>query len=452
MPLLSNEEEEALVRVGPGTPSGEVFRRYWLPVETSANLGPYVRGGGSARNPIRVKTLGEDLVLYRDASGKPGLLAEHCSHRGTSLFYGRVEENCLRCLYHGWAYDQKGNVIETPAEPPDSNFKLTVKHPSYPVVEVGGLIFTYMGPPEKEPPFPRYHNLFAENGIRVTGNGNYIEQCNVFQALHDNNIDPWHGEILHGWFKGRSPRASMHWGQNGEPPTPIKFERTPWGTRQVILKSTNRPGRYGYYEVHTVWPTQRCNQEWGKSMKWAVPIDDYRTRWLTVDFFPFDQHGQIPKQAISLMNSQHHIGATEELPLDWARQVGGWWNLGHKWRPGNLWEDEVAQQTQGSAERNYLPDWEKWHLATSDRGCILNRELWREQIDRVREGLDPIGIIRDPEEAAKTIRIPSDLYYDLDWEEGMELFNLTPEERSESILNPPAWLEAKPRGRGFGGE
>src|SRR5438309_11926019 len=130
----SNVQEEILCRVGPGTPSGEVFRRYWLPVETSANL-----GRGNVNNPLRVRILGEDLVLYRDASGKPGLLAEHCSHRGTSLYYGRVEENCLRCLYHGWAYDHDGNVLETPGEPPDSNFRLTVKHPAYPVVEAGGL-------------------------------------------------------------------------------------------------------------------------------------------------------------------------------------------------------------------------------------------------------------------------------------------------------------------------
>src|SRR5207245_1730639 len=176
MPLLNNVEEETLIRVGPGTPSGEVFRRYWLPVECSTNLGGFTRGGNSfagARNPIRVKVLGEDLILYRDASGKPGLLAEHCSHRGTSLFYGRVEENCMRCLYHGWAYDQEGNVVDTPGEPPNSNFKLTVKHPSYPTYEVGGLIFAYMGPADKMPLFPKYPQLFREDGVRITGNGGY---------------------------------------------------------------------------------------------------------------------------------------------------------------------------------------------------------------------------------------------------------------------------------------
>jgi len=243
-----NEEEEELVRVGPGTPSGEVFRRYWLPVEVSANLGGG-RGGNfsGTNNPLRIKVLGEDLVLFRDGSGQPGLVAEHCSHRGTSLYYGRVEEEGIRCLYHGWCYDRAGNCIDTPAEPPDSNFKLTVKHPSYPCMEVGGLIFAYMGPKEKQPIFPKYHQLFAQDGIRVTGNGGYTEQCNVFQALHDNNLDPWHGEIAHGWFRGRPPVTTMHHGRNGEPATPIKFDRTPWGTRMVVVKTHKTPGQYHYH-------------------------------------------------------------------------------------------------------------------------------------------------------------------------------------------------------------
>lgn len=433
MPFLNNVEEEELVRIGPGTPSGDVFRRYWLPVETSANLGPYVKGGAGPHNPIRVKMMGEDLILYRDASGKPGLLAEHCSHRGTSLFYGRVEESCIRCLYHGWAYDQEGNVVDTPGEPPESNFKYTVKHPSYPVVEVGGLIFTYMGPPDKQPVFPKYPHLFREDGIRVTGNAAYIEQCNVFQALHDNNLDPWHGEILHGWFRGQPPRRTMHHGSNGEPATPIKYERTPWGTRMVILKSTETTGKYLYHETHTVWPCQRLNSPQGGALKWAIPIDDYRTRWFEVSFTPFGPDGKVPQGALRGVGTGHRIGWVEQLPLDWAQQVGAWWNLGHPWRPGNIWEDEVAQQTQGSPERHYLPDWEKWHLATSDHGCVLNRTVWREQIDRVREGLDPIGVSRDPEDD-ELIIIPADDAH-VDWDTGQRLFGMTPEERLAMVLN-----------------
>ncbi len=444
---LSNVAEEELVRVGPGTPSGEVFRRYWLPVECSANLGGGRGAFAGSNNPIRVQVLGEHLVLFRDASGKPGLLGEHCSHRGTSLYYGRVEDDGLRCLYHGWLYDRNGSCLDTPAEPPDSYFKLTVKHPSYPCVEVGGLIFAYMGPPEKQPNFPKYHQLFATDGVRVPGNGGYVEQCNVFQAMHDNNLDPWHGEIAHGWYRGRTPTMTMHHGRDGEPATPIKYERTPWGTRMVVIKTTKTPGRYWYHETHTVWPTQRCNQENGKSMKWAVPVDDYRTRWFTVDFYPFDEHGQPTREATRAMNEKFNIGHVENLPLDWAQQVGAWWNLGHPWRQGNLWEDEVAQQTQGPEERHFLPEWEKWRLATSDGGLLLNREVWREQMERVAQGLDPVGVTCGADDDVP-IRVPSDNIYDLTWDEATRLYNLTPEERAAMLGREPDWLLAKPKGRG----
>jgi len=448
---LQNEEEEALVRVGPGSPSGEVFRRYWLPVECSANLGGE-RGGDrsgfrGASNPLRVQVLGEHLVLYRDASGKPGLLGEHCSHRGTSLFYGRVEEAGLRCLYHGWLYERDGSCLDIPAEPSDSFFKLTVKHPAYPCVEVGGLIFAYMGPADLQPDFPHYHQLFGRGGTRVVGNGGYIEQCNVFQAMHDNNLDPWHGEIAHGWYRGVPPTTTMHPGRGTEPATPMKFERTAWGTRMVVIKNTKTNGRYSSHETHTVWPTQRCNQEYGKSMKWAVPVDDYRTRWFTVDLFPFDEAGEPTNEAIRMQNNRFHIGHVENLPKDWAQQVGAWWNLGHPWRQGNLWEDEVAQQTQGPEERHFLPDWEKWRLASSDRGLLLNREVWREQIERVQQGRDPIGVTRHGA-TQENIRIPSDNIADLTWDEAMRLFDLTSEERANMIGNEPGWLLAKPKGRG----
>ena len=431
---MRNEEEEALVKVGPGTPSGEVFRRYWLPVDVSANLGAGRGNFTGARNPIKVRVLGEDLILFRESSGKPGLLAEHCSHRGTSLYYGRVEDNCIRCIYHGWLFDTGGNVVDMPGEPPASKFKEKVKHPAYPCVEVGGLIFAYMGPPDKIPVFPKYHQLFREDGIRVTGNGGYIEQCNVFQTLHDNNLDPWHGDIAHSWFRA-TPRSSfLHHGKDGEPPSPLRFERTPWGTRYVDLKNTTTPGHYEYHETYTVWPTQRCNQRGGRSMKWAMPVDDYRTRWFTVEFYPFVD-GKPTEEAIRAQNNRFHIGYVENLPKDWVEQVGTWWNFGHPWRQGNLWEDEISQATQGSAERNFLPDWEKWHLASSDEGLILNRRVWAEQVERVRQGLDPIGVIRDQRDD-QLITIPSENKR-VSWEDGMHLFNMTVEERLKMVSTEP---------------
>ncbi|MPZ13859.1 MAG: Rieske 2Fe-2S domain-containing protein [Chloroflexi bacterium] len=428
---FTNEDQGRLFQVGPGTPSGDVFRRYWLPVETSANL-----GGGrgpvvpSAKNPLRIKVLGEHLVLYRDSTGKPGLLGEHCSHRGTSLAYGRVEDDGLRCLYHGWKYDREGACLETPAEPPESNFRLTVKHPAYPCVEVGGLIFAYLGPPAKQPPFPRYPQLFREDGVRVTGKANRFQNSNVFLQTLDNILDVWHREIAHGWYKGRPPIHGIHHGRDGMSPTPIKYEHTPWGACYATLQNTREPGVYEYHETHGVLPCQRSGQPGGSSMNWAVPIDDYSTRWFGVSFHPFDENGKVPRAVYQRMQNDTPSDSGGPFYDGWFEDVGHWWNLGHPLRDGPIWEDEAIMSTQGPEERNRLPDWDRWRLATSDRGLLLMHELWEEQVERVQEGLDPVGIIRG-EAAEQLIPIPGELRY-VDCDEGMRLFNSTLEERIDA--------------------
>jgi phenylpropionate dioxygenase-like ring-hydroxylating dioxygenase large terminal subunit len=136
-----------------------VFRRYWLPVECSAN-----RGSRLTTNPLRVPVLGEHLALCRDGAGKPGLLGGHRGHRGASLACGRVEDNGLRWLSHGWRSGREGLCLEPPAEPPASSFNMPVKHPSSPRIEVGGLIFTSLGPPDLRPNFPRYHDAGTRAG------------------------------------------------------------------------------------------------------------------------------------------------------------------------------------------------------------------------------------------------------------------------------------------------
>jgi len=146
--MLTAEENEFLTRVGPGTPAGELLRRYWHPVAIAADLTP--------ENPTKfVRILGENLVLFVTPKGEPGLLHDRCSHRGASLSYGRVEERGLACAYHGWLYDPKGNCLETPAEPADSKFCLTVKHKAYPVQKLAGLYWAYFGP-QPAPAMPKY--------------------------------------------------------------------------------------------------------------------------------------------------------------------------------------------------------------------------------------------------------------------------------------------------------
>ena len=146
--LLTVEETNYLCRIGPGTPMGNLMRRYWTPILLSKEL---LEHDGA---PLRSRILGEDLVAFRDTNGDVGLLDNHCPHRRASLFFGRNEECGLRCVYHGWKFDKDGNCVDMPSEPAESNFKDKVRIKSYPVKEGGGLIWAYMGPPQLEPPMP----------------------------------------------------------------------------------------------------------------------------------------------------------------------------------------------------------------------------------------------------------------------------------------------------------
>src|SRR5919205_1333942 len=141
--MLSKEDNELLCRVGPGTPMGELLRQYWLPFLPSRDL-PQADG-----DPLKVRLLGEDLVAFRDSNGQVGLLAANCPHRGASLFFGRNEECGLRCVYHGWKFDTAGRCVDMPNEPAESNFKEKVRAVAYPCQERGGIVWAYLGPPER---------------------------------------------------------------------------------------------------------------------------------------------------------------------------------------------------------------------------------------------------------------------------------------------------------------
>src|ERR1051325_7203154 len=200
-PMLSKEENELLTRVGPGTPCGEMLRRYWWPIGFSEE----VKTNGA---PIKVRLLGEEFVLFRNTEGL-GLLALHCSHRGTSLEFGRVEEGGIRCCYHGWLYHRSGQCLEQPAEPEGSTFKDRVQHPAYSVQEAGGLVFGYIGP-KPAPLLPSYDLLVRDDGSRVVGGGN--EHCNWLQRA-ENSTDGAHTIALHaaGYPHMAMKRPKMEW-------------------------------------------------------------------------------------------------------------------------------------------------------------------------------------------------------------------------------------------------
>src|SRR5262249_45739756 len=176
-----------LVRVGIGTPGGEWLRRYWLPLSRDEDL---------LDIPCAIRILGEDLVLFRDPNGRPGLLGQYCPHRGTSLEYGDVEDGGIRCPYHGWLFDVRGQCLEQPAEPKDSTFYRRVRHLAYPVREQGGLVFGYLGPDgDHPPPLPRYAPLHERGGHRQLEPVRLLES-NWF-TFWETSADPAHLSILH---------------------------------------------------------------------------------------------------------------------------------------------------------------------------------------------------------------------------------------------------------------
>lgn len=174
--MLTWEQNELLTRVGPGTPGGEFIRRYWQPVALSKDIPPQ-----GAPHPLRI--LGEDLVLFRDQQGRPGLLGIHCSHRGADLSYGRLEDGGLRCIYHGWLYDVQGNCLEQPGEPAESTFHLRIEHPAYACQERAGVVWAYMGPGEP-PLLPDYELFLVPEEHRWVHK--YYHECNYLQGLEGN--------------------------------------------------------------------------------------------------------------------------------------------------------------------------------------------------------------------------------------------------------------------------
>ena len=196
--MLPREENDLLTQVGAGRPMGELMRRYWISALLSSEIPE------PDCPPVRVRLLGEDLVAFRDTQWRPGLLGEHCSHRGTSLFFGRNEECGLRCIYHGWKFDVDGNVLETPAEPAGSALKSKVHHTAYPCREAAGIVWSYLGPKDKIPLLPNYEWMnMPPNHLYVTKS---IQDCNWLQGL-EGECDSSHLSVLHRSFTSQPQRG-----------------------------------------------------------------------------------------------------------------------------------------------------------------------------------------------------------------------------------------------------
>lgn len=352
-----------LYQTGAGTPSGELLRRYWQPVALSSE---------ATAIPRNVRLLGEDLVLYRSLDGNPGLLEPRCCHRGASLFYGRVEEDCIRCPYHGWAFTADGICTDQPCEPDRGRNREKYRQPWYPVHEFGGVIFTYMGPPAKQPAFPRY-DIFEDVGddeeLHVVDHfafgGPNVGPCNWFQT-HENAMDPYHVFILHNAMSGPQfdPRLEIwpdiDWQLHEGGVTSSQDRVLDDGTTLHRVTETRFPN------IRVVATPTLAYLGKTNNMSWAQPIDDTQTRVFCIL--------RIPK------------GSPPQGLATYGPEAKGWFDLTaaeHQLYPG----DYEMQMSQGVITKH-----SEEQLSSTDRGVSMVRRQWKQQLAAFEAGVDPVGI------------------------------------------------------------
>jgi phenylpropionate dioxygenase-like ring-hydroxylating dioxygenase large terminal subunit len=281
--MLTRKQNELLTRTGPGTPMGSLFRRYWLP----ALLADELREADGA--PVRVQLLSERLLAFRDTQGRLGLVDEFCTHRGASLWLGRNEENGLRCAYHGWKYDVTGQCVEIPSEPDNPKLCRRMKLKSYPLVERGGMLWTYMGPPELQPPLPEY------DWVKVPEENRYISKriqaCNYLQAM-EGGLDSIHSTFLHRFSVGDDPllkRDPVSAAYIKADPRPVFVPMDSPGGLYIATRRNAEEDKYYWRVTQWLMPCfnlfapYKGNPHGGHA--W-VPIDDEHSWTYSIDYHP----------------------------------------------------------------------------------------------------------------------------------------------------------------------
>jgi phthalate 4,5-dioxygenase len=382
--MLSKSDNELLTCTDRGAPMGDLMRRYWIPALLSEEI-PV-----PDCPPVQVKMLGENLVAFRDSNGRIGLLEEHCSHRGTSLYYGRNEQCGLRCIYHGWKYDVEGNVLDTPAEPAGSTLKGKVKHPSYPTREAAGIVYAYLGPAEKMPLFPNYE------WHQVPSNYTYVTkrfmECNYLQGV-EGEVDSSHLSLLHRSFKP-TPRQALY----AEDSAPIfEIEQRDFGLLLAALRQTE--GIKQYVRISTfVLPMVSCipagpregERLQGYEIKFYVPTDDGHSWRYDLGFAKTrpvgDENGrrkQVGPDYKGIRNiNNHYLQDREAQKTDSYTGIQSFLN-----------HDACATESMGP-----LYDRSREHLGLSDKGVIAMRRLLLDVLRDFQAGKEPPHIIRKPED------------------------------------------------------
>ena len=403
--MLTREDNEILCRVGPGTPMGNLLRRYWMPALLSAEL------PAPDCPPLRVRLLCEDLVAFRDTSGSVGLVVQACPHRGASLFFGRNEEAGLRCVYHGWKFDTTGACVDMPSEPAESNFKTKVRLTAYPTYESGGIVWAYMGPPAKKPGFPDFG---TESMPREQWNARKVlTYCNWIQGL-EGNLDSAHIAFLHG---GRPPLAPPRqdppeaalYDKPGYPPISTRYRReqapvldvidTWYGFRYAGLRRT--PAGYTNARVtdfimpfYTYVPNP-YGPIGGSGCGMYVPIDDnttWRMNFSTKARDDLSTRGSEPAPANARTSGNPSVNGVRQrdrLPENdylidrESQRLSSYTGID---------SDNADQDMAITESMGHIYDRTREHLGTTDRAIIRMRRMLIQSAKDLAQGVEPRGL------------------------------------------------------------
>ena len=279
--MASSAQNKLMTNIGPGTPAGNVLRSFWQPVALAEEL-------NNDRPVAAVQVFGESLVLFRDQDGNLGLLERNCAHRGADLCYGRLEDNGIRCPFHGWLFSTTGDCMEQPAEPEDSTLRHRVEQKSYPAIEKNGMIFAFMGKGDI-PPLPNLDCLIAPSTHNFSFKG--FVDCNWLQLL-EVGIDPAHASFLHRFLEDEEDaKYGQQFRDNVDniPMTKllrdyyrpeIRVENTDFGHRLIALRNLNNNGMH-VRVTNQIFPSAihiPLSNEMTLT-QWHVPIDDFRSYW-----------------------------------------------------------------------------------------------------------------------------------------------------------------------------
>jgi phthalate 4,5-dioxygenase len=374
--MLTQEENELLTRTGPGTPMGELIRRYWVPALMSSEI---AEPGGE---PVQVRILGERLVAFRDAAGRPGLMDEACPHRGCSLWYARSEGDGLRCMYHGWKIDATGAVLDTPNEPAT----LHVRAHAYPVREAGGFVWAYLGPPEKQPHFREFNWMKLPKGhvaiVKVH------EEANYLQAI-EGSVDTAHVSFLHRAYQ-RGPWGSHTGATVADTRPKLEIQPTAYGFRYAALRQpsegvqnvritpfilpfhTCAPAEPGDTVLFHAYVPRDDTSNWAYDIRYRVdePIDlaEHTQRLRTVELRP-----DFTKPRVY---TNKHLQDREAMI---SKNFSGILGIKN--------QDYAAVESMGA-----VVDRTKEHLSSSDAAVVFMRRLMLEAARAVMAGGDPPGL------------------------------------------------------------